>query len=303
MLGFVLSTIASTARADSLQMCLDQCEDQKADCDKTTQTNHATSERSCKADLSRRTSDCSEYKKGTAGYRSCMASANSQFANCTVSSDRRFDKDKVGCEKSNNACEAACRKSSGNGNRTGEAGYRLEPCPDGSQPGPSGLCGVTFTLKPQRPGEGGCPPGQIPGKDDRCVPDIKILLVPVPDGYLIACPNGMRPSPIDGGCVAGDIGPVTPEVEPGRGGRVCPPGQEPGEDDGICVPKGIRYGTDASLARLLGSIGHMVAVTRRQLPYEPTLLDDQFLRTDDIDSALARTAEALEADRVHTEPR
>ena len=124
---------------------------------------------------------------------------------------------------------------------SGGAGRREEPCPPGTEPSPLGLC--TRTLRPDgplvetlAPGDR-CPPGMTPGPDDRCRPmlaTIGVRRLDDGDGYWVICPQGTRPSPVDGGCVL-DERAGAGDPPPSERGWQCPPGTVPGPDAG-CVP-------------------------------------------------------------------
>ena len=220
-----------------------------------------------------------DYDSGSNGLKNCKKYAVKNWTQCHDELDQNVCKD---------------TSSGGNG-----AGYNTKPCPAGTQRSPLGICMAYFKQKELPPGKDGCPPGEERGNDDRCVPSIKIKVVPFADGYLVACPNGMKPSPIDGGCVPNDVGPVEAEVTPGRGGRECPEGMEPGPQGGPCVPV-IKPG--AMMDKTLVTILKRAAAGKEGLPTErPQDLNERLMTTHEVERVIDSVTEGLEAERVEAE--
>lgn len=131
-----------------------------------------------------------------------------------------------------------------------------------------GLCGIYFDVPELAPGIGGCPPGQEPGDDDRCVPSFQVKTVPHQDGYYIACPRGMRPSLVGGDCEFDETG-TTPDGSAGdNDGVACPPGSEYDLGDNDCHLYLGGPSIDQSLDLILHTLQRVKHYERETLPVE-----------------------------------
>ncbi len=296
-----VTLVLPMASAQANWACVDGCGDTRSTCMQTSFNGSSSAYQQCDDNWEKHTENCAaSYDKGSKGYKNCIASSNISWDDCTRTARRNQDNTDDKCGEAYDACYSNCWKTGGRSAGSGSAQLRVNQCPDGSVPNELGLCQVRFRLSSENPGEDGCEPGHVRGKDDRCVPNVTVSYVPLPDGYLVACPKGMKPSPIDGGCVMGDVGPV--EVEPMDGfGRNCPPGTRPSPNDGLCVPILPRYATDDALQWLMRSVA--IAASRAPIPYptEPATLDGQLLETSDIATAMEVTGAQMKGDMLPPE--
>jgi len=284
----VILSLASWQIAQAgVQTCIEgDCDHSLKHCERRAGESAAHRQDICDKDLRRHLGNCN-YDDEEA-QRRCKQYAVDQWTNCQKYDDQNSDKDIQQCEDAYDSCVKQCKKDYGG---SSQAGYRTEDCPPGTRPNPLGTCGAVFgSPTPLAPGVGGCPPGQEPGHDGGCRPKLNIKVVPLADGYLVACPKGMRPSPVDGGCIfdGGGMGGADPNDER------CPPGTAPGPDDGPCVPKVRAFTPTESLNDLLRSIAATSVLTRRSPPLEFLQeIDPQVVRTTDPVRTLDGIAEQL----------
>jgi hypothetical protein len=312
--GLLLALVATqmlllpaVGSAETKQQCLAECSyvvkrcrkdanENKGDQDKECQQRKSDDLQQCKDDdvaVRRWCENLSDSKKReqclkeqAENLEKCTGEAHDDYPQCLTNARQEWRHRSGNCQQGYQECQKACDERHG----SSSGGRRTDPCPPGTSPNPLGVCSAVLRApKPLPPGVGGCPPGTAPGADDRCYPTLRIPVIPVRDGYLVMCPKGTKPSPIDGGCVVDDVGPVPLEPEPGRG-PMCPPGTSPGPDDGSCVPARPRVDP-------LNTIGAMRLAEEPDLP--PEMLREGVeaglngLHTHDPERAVSTTAERL----------
>ncbi|MGR9072678.1 MAG: hypothetical protein ACU833_06390 [Gammaproteobacteria bacterium] len=281
LFSFFLSALLQVADSYAdYDQCVSSCDTQRNSCYKNTDNTCTRSQQKCDDTLKENSAQCkAEYPPGS-GRDACMKTKVASWKYCHENADNNCGGEQDTCDNNFDACVAKCKKDNPG---SGGPGYRLEPCPEGTTPGPLGVCQAFF--KPRKeppPGIGGCPPGEEPGPTGRCVPQIKIIVAPIADGYIVPCPKGMKPSPIDGHCVMNDVGSTETEGTPGRGGRECPPGTAPDPRGGPCIPKIRKLKTDISTEELLTTLVGAPSSAKRSLSKEDiTDLNEQFVFTTD----------------------
>lgn len=314
--GLLLALVATqmllfpvVGSAETKQQCLAECSYVVKQCRKNNDANKSSADQECQR---RKSNDHQQCKEGDASVRrwcatlpagkkreqclkdqsenfeQCKEEADDHYPQCLTNARQEWRHRSGNCNQGYQECQKACDERHGSG--SGSGSRRIEPCPPGTSPNPLGVCtAVLRAPKPLPPGQGGCPPGTAPGADDACYPTLRLPVIPVRDGYLVMCPKGTKPSPIDGGCVADDVGPVPMAPEPGMG-PMCPPGTVPGPDDGSCVPQRPRVNP-------LNTLGAMGLGDDPELPQE--LLRESVenglngLHTEDPERAVSTTAERL----------
>ena len=187
-----------------------------------------------------------------AGYQSTLDSVRnqSQYDDIRHDSPQSVQDDYDSCEeKCREQINICLKNEEGNGDNSGGDSSDLrqpgKPCPPGTRPNTLGICVKLFqSFGITSQSNDGCPPGEERGADDRCVPKISVVgAVPTSDGWTVICPEGTKPSPVDGGCVI-DLDPTTSGGDDDFGPLPkCPDGSDPGADDG-CFPiiKGLLKG-------------------------------------------------------------
>ncbi len=288
-----LTILVATAAQGDHKSCVAACQSTQKSCEKGVVATHEQQADGC----NRQFSNVVKYQCGAFQSQDvqeyCIEGAVLMWKACHKTNDGNRDKAHKQCVKKFDDCIAKCDGDYPD-QAGGSAGYRVGSCPNGTSPNPLGVCEAVFKVPGTRPGVGGCPPGQAPGPDDRCVPNLlKVKVAPVADGYIVACPDGMKPSPIDGGCVLSDVGPVEEELQP----RHCPPGQEPSPDDGRCIPKIRKFAAEAEakLEFLMAMIADSSISIQRPIPFEASILHGQLLRTRDPVSVLRSIEKSLAA--------
>lgn len=175
------------------------------------------------------------------------------------------------------------------------------PCPKGMKRNHLGVCAAYFKKTELPPGKDGCPAGEERGDDDRCVPSVQIKGVPLADGFVVACPEGMKPSPVDGGCVMNDVGVIVDQEN--ETGRDCPNGMQPGPN-GDCVPVADDLTPKQLLNNTLTTLLKRAAAGRSELPTELAQdLNPQLFLTENVEVLYDSVSEQLNAEKVEVEPK
>ena len=211
-------------------------------------------------------------------YEQCKDDAADIKPDCTKNAMQQRTAVRDGCNRGKTECRETCNQQHGSstGSRT------EENCPPGTKPNPLGICEGILQLTENTPiSIEGCPPGTVRGERDDCVPHVKIKMIPRSDGWIIICPEGTRPSPVDGGCIlTGDNNHSDADEE--HRWPQCPPGTIRNPDDGQCIPQ-------------MTGVSHMMEM--EAAPEQCQLGGrQQCFITDNPEAALQRSAESMGAE-------
>ncbi len=200
------------------------------------------------------------------------------------------------CVAERKSCVEAAKSRFGDG---GGAGMRIHPCPRGTTPNPLGQCILTvITQESPDTDSDPCPAGFVRGPRDACVPKIRVIgLLRTGEDWYIVCPEGMRPSPDDGGCIV-DTG---TSGDGGSGvlyGRDCPPGSIPGARDDCVLVSPVEPGVPLGegQAEIIPTLEmEMSGMRASDDSFQSEMKRFRMMKTDDPARAIQLTRERLES--------